>query len=65
MTIRDYRKAKHLTIRQLSAICGVSPTQLQAVETGKASPGNMSARNLLAIARALEVDPFTLVNLSD
>lgn len=61
MTIREHRKAKHLTLHQLSALCGVSVNQLQTTETGKADPGNMSARNLLAIAKALDADPWELI----
>lgn len=64
MTIREHRKAKHLTLHQLSALSGVSVTQIQAVEVGKSDPCNMSAKNLLAIVKALEADPFELVAVS-
>ena len=62
MTIREARKAKGLTIKQLSDLCGVAPTQIQAVETGKSEPGNMNARNLLAIAKALDANPYEFIN---
>ena len=62
MTIREHRKTQHMTLRQLSGLSGVSVTQIQAVETGKSDPGNMSARNLLAIAKALNADPYELLN---
>ena len=65
MKIRDHRKAKRLTLHQLSDLSGVSVTQIQAVETGKSDPGNMSARNLLAIAKALNADPYELVKPSE
>lgn len=61
MNIREHRKAQHLTLHQLSNLSGVSVTQLQAVETGKADPGNMSAKNLLAIAKALNTCPYKLL----
>lgn len=61
MKIRENRKAKKLTLHQLSDLSGVSVTQIQAVETGKSDPGNMSAKNLLAIAKALEASPFDLL----
>lgn len=61
MTIREHRKHQRLTLHQLSALSGVSVTQMQAVETGKSDPGNMSARNLLAIAKALNTDPYELI----
>ena len=65
MKIREHRKAKRLTLHQLSALSGVSVTQIQAVETGKSDPGNMSARNLLAIAKALNSDPYELLKPSE
>ena len=61
MTIREHRKHQHLTLRQLSDLSGVSVTQIQAVETEKSDPGNMTARNLLAIAKALDANPFELI----
>lgn len=61
MTIREHRKAKRLTLHQLSDISGVSVTQIQAVETGKSDPGNMAAKNLLAIAAALKANPYELL----
>lgn len=61
-TIREHRKAQRLTLHQLSTLSGVSVTQIQAAETGKADPGNMSAKNLLAIAKALDTDPYELLN---
>lgn len=63
MTIREHRKAKGLTLRQLSDQSGVSVTQIQAAETGKADPGNLAARNLLAIAKTLDADPYELLEL--
>ena len=65
MTIREHRKAQRLTLHQLSELSGVSVTQIQAVETGKSDPGNMSARNLLAIAKALNADPYELLKPSE
>lgn len=61
MTIREHRKSKRLTLHRLSSLSGVSVTQIQAVETGKSDPGNMSAKNLLAIAKALDANPFELI----
>lgn len=61
MTIREHRKTQHVTLRQLSDLSGVSVTQIQAVETGKSDPGNMAAKNLLAIAAALKANPYELL----
>lgn len=63
MTIREHRKSKGLTLRQLSEKCGISIKQIQAAETGKADPGNLAARNLLAIAKALDANPWELLEL--
>lgn len=65
MTIREHRKQQRLTLHQLSALSGVSVTQIQAVETGKSDPGNMAAKNLLAIAKALNADPYELLKPSE
>lgn len=65
MTIREHRKDQRLTLYQLSNLSGVSVTQIQAVETGKSDPNNMSARNLLAIAKALNADPYELLKPSE
>lgn len=65
MTIRERRKDQHLTLHKLSELSGVSVTQIQAVETGKSEPGNMSARNLLAISKALNADPYELLKPSE
>lgn len=65
MKIREHRKSKRLTLHQLSSLSGVSVTQIQAVETGKSDPGNMSAKNLLAIAKALDANPFELIASSE
>lgn len=61
MTIREFRKSQRLTLHQLSDISGVSVTQIQAVETGKSDPGNIAAKNLLAIAAALKANPYELL----
>lgn len=61
MEIRKQRKKKQLTLHQLSKLSGVAVTQIQAVETGKSNPGNMAAKNLLAIAKALNADPWELL----
>lgn len=61
MKIREHRKSQHMTLHQLSKLSGVAVTQIQAVETGKSNPGNMAAKNLLAIAKTLNADPWELL----
>lgn len=55
------RYAAGLTQKQLSDASGVNIRQIQRVENGESDAGNLSARNLLAIADVLEVDPHDLI----
>lgn len=55
------RIAAGLTQRQLADASGVNIRQIQKVEGGEAKAGNLTARNLLAIARALQVSPESLI----
>lgn len=48
---------------KLSELSGVSYKQLQEAETGKINPCNMTAKNLLAIAKALGVSPYELLEV--
>lgn len=57
MTIRELRKARKLTLQQLSGLSGVSVTQIHAVEVGKINIRNMTVKNFMALCKALEVDP--------
>lgn len=50
-----------LTQRELAERTGVNIRQLQRVELGESEAGNMTARNLLAIADALRVEPSSLL----
>lgn len=61
MTITDARKSAGLTQRQLSELSGVNIRQIQRVESGASQAGNLTAKNLIAIADALGVDPRELI----
>lgn len=45
----------------LAAKSGVNLRTIQKVENGEADSGNLTARNLLALADALGVDPHDLI----
>lgn len=60
--LRSARKAAGLTQKQLAEHAGISYTQVQKAESGEIKPGNMAAKNLLAIADALQVDPRSLID---
>ena len=61
MTITDARKSAGLTPRQLSELSGVNIRQIQRVESGASQAGNLTAKNLIAIADALGIDPHELI----
>lgn len=48
-----HRRAAGLTQAELSAMAGVNVRQIRRVELGEADAGNLTARNLIAIADAL------------
>lgn len=55
------RRMAELTQAQLAEASGVNIRQIQRVELGEAEAGNLTARNLLAIADALGVDMRALL----
>lgn len=55
------RKNAGMTQQQLADASGVNIRQIRRVELGTSEAGNMSARNLLAIADILGVDPRDLI----
>ncbi len=59
--LAHYRLQCGLTQKQLAEKSGVNVRQIQRVELGEAEAGNLTAKNLLAIADALEVDPRALL----
>ena len=61
MTITDARKTAGLTQKQLSELSGVNIRQIQRVESGASQASNLTAKNLIAIADALGVDPHKLI----
>lgn len=54
-----------MTQQQLADASGVNVRQIRRVELGTSEAGNMSARNLLAIADVLGVDPRSLLDKPD
>lgn len=55
------RRMAGMTQAELAAKSGVNIRQIQRVELGEAEAGNLTARNLLAIADALGVDMRALL----
>ncbi|WP_243276737.1 helix-turn-helix domain-containing protein [Flavonifractor plautii] len=50
-----------LTQKQLAERSGVNIRQIQRVELGESEAGNLTAKNLLALADVLEIDPHKLI----
>lgn len=55
------RRMSRLSIKELAERSGVNVRLIQNIELGSSEAGNMTARNLLAIADALGVDMRTLL----
>jgi DNA-binding XRE family transcriptional regulator len=55
------RRVAGLTQAQLAEASGVNIRQIQRVELGEAEAGNLTAKNLIAIADALDVDIRRLI----
>lgn len=61
MKIKDLRKAAGLTQQKLADKSGLNIRQIQKIESGEIDPGNMTARNIFALADALSVDARSLI----
>lgn len=59
--LQEIRAKQGLSQQQLADASGINIRQIQRVELGEAEAGNLTARNLLAIADALGVDPRELI----
>lgn len=55
------RRAGGLSLKELSEASGVNIRQIQRVELGESEAGNLTAKNLLAIADALGVELRRLI----
>ena len=61
MTIKEARSNARMTQQQLADESGVNTRQIQRVESGASQAGNLTAKNLIAIADALGIDPHELI----
>lgn len=59
--IKRARNAAGMTQKQLAEAAGLNLRTIQKYEYGERDTGAMEARNLLAIADALGVDPHNLI----
>lgn len=56
-----FRRMADMTQARLAEKSGVNIRQIQRVELGEAEAGNLTAKNLIAIADAIGVDPKDLI----
>lgn len=61
VTVKELRKSANLTQKQLADSAGVNIRLIQKIEGGEADPRNITAKNLIAIADALDVNPKDLI----
>lgn len=62
MNIKSIRKAAGFTQQSLADACGMQIRQIQRLESGEVSPGDMTAKNLFSVADALNIDPRILLS---
>lgn len=55
------RRGLNMTQKQLADAAGVNIRLIQKVEYGEAKASNLTAKNLLAIAKSLNVSPYDLI----
>ena len=56
------RRMAQMSIKELAEKSGVNMRLIQNVELGSSDAGNMAARNLIALADALDVDAKVLLD---
>lgn len=56
-----YRRGAGIEQQQLAEIAGVNVRQIRRIELGEALAENLTAKNLFAIADALDIDPRLLL----
>ena len=61
MTLRDAIRAAGISQSELSRRSGVDLRLIQRMVSGESKMGNIAAKNLIAIADALNVDPRGLI----
>lgn len=61
MGLREKRLEKGLTLQQLAELSGVHYMKIHQIETGKIKPANVTLKNALKLAKALECSPDELM----
>ena len=61
MKLKILRESLKITQKKLSEISGVNLRQIQKIESGEIKIENISAKNFMALAEALNVEPKELL----
>lgn len=61
--LRSLRESQGMTIQDLSLRSGVPRASISRAEAGHIKLENMTARNILALAEVLHVDPCELIGI--
>ena len=61
VTLRDIRKAKDMTLEDVSRAGGPKAGSYSKIDSGKADPENMALKTLLQLCYAYQMDPNTLL----
>lgn len=60
-SVEWYRRGAGLEQQQLAEMSGVNVRQIRKIEAGEILAENLSAKNVLALSDALDVDPHLLL----
>ena len=61
MALRDLRKAKGLTLKQLAELSDVHYMKIHQIETGKINPENIALKTAAKLANALGCTPAEIL----
>lgn len=61
MSLKSKRLERGLTLTELAKLSGVHIVKIAQIESGKIDPANMTLRNAVKLADALQIDPRELL----
>ena len=60
-TLKELRAKAGMTQQQLADATGINIRQIRKIESGEIKMENITAKNFLALAKVLEIDPRSLL----
>lgn len=61
-TLKELRAKAGMTQQQLANATGINIRQIRKIESGEIKLENITAKNFLALAKVLEIDPRALLS---